>query len=160
MPINLQRQLNMLLGQGSLTYLSEVEKPAWKGIDGLDKYILSLAPGYVSGGFFQIAGSTSQVIALPELYDSAERLCCLISAFGQVRLSTVIPVTGTSVCTLNGTSAIEAVTYFQSRVTSITITTPTATPVKVRYSLYQLPDLEDADSFRGGVYNFGRLTDG
>ncbi len=156
--INVLRQINVLLGQGVFTYASEIKTPAWKGIDIPDKYKLVVSPGDIDGGFYSIAGSTTHTIALPENYVNTARLFCLISAFGQVRVAVVNPALGTSTFTLNGTTTVEAVASWNGRVSSMTITTPSATAVKVRYSLFMMPDLNDADSFRGGVYNFGELT--
>ena len=163
--INVLRQINSLIYPGILRYGNEAQQPAWKMLDVSDKYKLVVPEGFYSAGFYQVAGSTSQVIALPELYDSAERLVCLISAYGQVRVTVDRPVGADSVFTLNGTAAtaddlngIEAPAFWCGRVTSITVTTPTATAVKIRYSLYQQPDLADMDSFRGGIYNYGILT--
>jgi hypothetical protein len=163
--IKVLRQINLVLNQGILTYGSEAQSPEWKGIDVSDKYKLVVAPGLITGGFYQVAGSTSQVLGLPELYDPAERLCCFVSALGQVRVTVDRPSGTDSVFTLNGTAqssslprGIEACSYWTGRVTSITVTTPTATAVKIRYTLYQLPPLDEMDSFYGGVYNYGLVT--
>ena len=156
--INILRQINLLVGQGVFNYVSEVKTPAWKGVDIPDKYKLVVPPGYLNGGFFRVAGSTTQVLTLPELYLPTERLFCLVSAFGQVRVTTVHPVHGNSVFTLNGSDIREAVATWNGRVTSISVTTPTATAAIIRYSFFQMPDLNEMDSFRGGVYNFGVNT--
>lgn len=158
MTIKILRQINLHLVQGDQDYLSQTSEDCWKGIDVPDKYKLQVEAGLIAGGYYQIGGSTSQTIALPEGYSSADRLFVLLSAFGQVRVTVVSPAHSNSVFTLNGTTTREAVATWNGRVTSITVTTPTSTAVKVRYSLYQLPDLTDPDSFWGGVYNFGSLT--
>lgn len=156
--IKVLRQYNLILGEGDLDEGSEVNNPAWRGLDVSDKYKLLVEQGQITGGYYQIAGSTSQTVALPEAYDVAERLCTLITAYGQVRVAIVHPVRGTSTFTLNGSADSPASYACNGLVTSITITTPTATAVKVRYTLYEQPDLTSMDSYYGGVYNYGVLT--
>lgn len=156
--MNILRQINLMLASGDLDEASMVQIPAWKGQDVQPKYILVVGSGDQTAGYASLDGSTSHTIPLPEGYSSANRLAVALKAYGQVRVTIASPAHANSVFTLNGSTTVGAPVVYNGRVTSITVTTPSSTDVKVAYFLFELPDLTDRDSFRGGVYNFGSIA--
>ncbi len=130
----------------------------WDFRDVTPSAILKLADGKWVADSRTIAISSSLTLALPADYDTAERLCVNIQTNRLLKAVVVIPVVGTSTALIRpGLSTDQNGLWVSaSRVTSIVITNTSSTlTAKVSWALYELPDLEDPDSFLQGYQTIG-----
>ncbi len=155
----IQRQFAGFLGVGSntdpVTY--SISNRVWDMRDTYPANVLQVADGLRLSFESQIASLGTLVLPLPPEYDTAEKLFVCIRSNLLVKVATVIPIIGTSSSLIRPGLATDqnGVQSFISRVTSITITNPSATTATVQYTAFQLPDLAASASWRDGYQTTG-----
>ncbi len=102
----------------------------------------------------------SYTIPLPLAYTSASRLFFRLRTDVIVKVTTVMPVLGTSeaLCRPGIATDQDGVYTFCGRVTSITVTNPTALDATFQFVVFQYPDLTDNDSWRDGYLTTGVVS--
>lgn len=154
MTVYLQRQFAGWLAPGNdedpVTY--PPQSRVWDLRDVYPSNVLQIDQGLQNSFETTIATLGSLTVALPQLYVSTEKLFVLIRGNKLLKVVTVIPVAGTSSALLRpGLDTDQnGVHCFCSRVTSITITNPSADTATVQYFLFQMPDLSLAASWEQG----------
>lgn len=159
----IQRQIGASLVEGQKASLPDGTVFPFKLIDVLPKYVLSLANGKFTSDYVNIASGGSFTVPLPHDYSSNNRLSCIFRSIPSCRLSLVsAAVGGTSVFLIKGSSGTnkgnhEGILMFQDFVGSITLNVPVAfaASARVDYFLWEIPDLDDPDSYRIGERAIG-----
>lgn len=102
--------------------------------------------------------TASFTIQLPEDYTGADRLFAIFESDGILRVAVTLTDMSTSTVLVRGTSDAKGFYSFTEKVSSITISNPSAVSINVRYAVMTYPDLTVAASFRGGASVFGVYT--
>lgn len=105
--------------------------------------------------YISIASLASYTVPLPDGYTNAAYLACNFRCLGRLKFSVVSPSHTTSVAICEATTTYPGYYGITDQVTSITITNPTASTVKLRYILVQLPDLSANASYLRGALTTG-----
>ena len=152
------RQFSALLAQGNVA-VDEFSLPVYQSYDVSPTIKPKLDAGKNAGDYITIAASGSYTVQLPDEYTSAERLFVLISAAGIIRCVIVSPAHATSTILIKGEDSDRPGVYgCCERITSITLSNPTAAAVLVQVSLFELPDLTLSSSFSNGPYAFNGVS--
>jgi hypothetical protein len=118
-----------------------------------------IEPGKNIGAVITLAAAGTYLVQLPNDYDTENRLFVLISAQGVCRCVLVSPAHATSTILIKGESSARPGIYSVcERVSSITLSNPTATAFDVQVSTYELPDLSLSASFSNGPYAFNGVS--
>lgn len=157
--MNLLRQLNARLLEGEQTNVAGSRRIPFKLTDVSPSVVLKLGDGECIHDSYNFSTGTSFVVPLPVSYTSADQLQVFLQATKTCKVVIVSPVEGTSTIILYGTDSSTdgdhfGVLSFTQRITSITITSAQSN-VQVNYSLFKLPDLSLAASFRDGSLTTG-----
>lgn len=150
----ISRQFSAQLAQGNVQD-DEYYLPVYQSYDVDPSIKLEIDPGKNAGDYITIAAAGSYIVQLPDEYDTAERLFVLIAAEGICRCVIVSPVHSTSTALIKGEDSERPGLYSVcERVTSITLSNPTAVAINVQVSLFELPDLTVSSSYSNGPYVF------
>lgn len=159
--MNILRQIGMILAKGQLTTPVQATDVRQRWRDVPPKLALSIADGKYEAGA-ALVNTTPQTIALPAGYTAGQCLYCAFSigGTGTIKVTVVSPDHGTSVYLLQGSN--DAVNGFHTRplvwcgtVTSITCVAGTASAVPIDWTMFELPDLTLAASYRIGQLALG-----
>lgn len=152
-----QRQLTMMLARGDVDTIGEADQFPFRLRDVRPSTILKLEPGLRCMQALSLDGGDTYTVQLPDDYDSAEKLHGVFVTDGIMKAVVTSPeLTGTSTQLIKGTEDDGRGTWvFQQRITSIVISNPTAAAINVEYMLFQLPDLDEASSYRNGSRTIG-----
>lgn len=155
---NLQRQISYHLVRGNVKSAVPAARE-WDFEDVDDRYILNIGEGEVTGGSRLIpANGGSFSLPLPPDYDNTQPLVCFVSAFGIVKVTFTKTNALQGAFLLKGTNEREATSYFSEYISSVLISNPSPDDVFIRYFLWQQPDLETSQAYRGGALYFGAFT--
>ncbi len=129
----------------------------WETRDVYPSSILKIEDGLQISFETTLATLGSLVLPLPQLYDSANRLFVLIRSNLLVKLVTIHPVLGTSSSLLRPGADTDQNGFqsFVGRVTSITLTNPSATTATIQYMAYEYPDLTLSASWQNSFQTPG-----
>lgn len=156
----LLRQLSYHLARGNVKSAVPAARE-WDFEDIDDRLVLIIGEGRITGGSRNVPASGSFSIPLPPNYDITQPLVCFISSYARTKV-TFMRVDTTQCDLLSwGAADREATLYFTDIIPgSIIISNGESEPTFIRYLLFQQPDLNSSDSFRGGSLNFGVDTNG
>lgn len=161
----IRRQNSVRVCEGLVQNLSEGYVFPFRLTDVLPKYVLKLEDGKYTQNYVRLAATESVTVALPANYDTDQRLACVIRSTAIVKAVIVDPVLGTSTHLIKSTSGSTKGNHFgvlqwQGRITSITLSVPTAFDTAlVDWFLWEIPDLEDPDSWQIGTQATGFVGD-
>lgn len=163
----IQRQIFATMSAGELERSSGIVNAAYRLKDVLPKYQLIIPDGKWTSGQFTLAGGTNRDIPLPADYNDETKILAIYVIVDLIAQLRVMSGTGggTSNLMIRGISADEpgfavfqtGVEYFSANNLNILIP-PGAADTTVQYFMYEMPDLNDASSFRGGVEAVGYVT--
>ena len=157
--MNILRQIAATMARGNISELNGMAVVEWLSHDVRSKYQLLVGDGKCVGGYPSIVASGSYSVPLPTEYSSTSRMLCIFASTGVARVSVVSPDHSNSTIILKGESSSRpGIVVWNGTITSITVANPGSSEIGVQYSLVELPDLTDVDSFRGGIYNYGSIT--
>lgn len=161
----LQRQIASWLATGNHPRMAEATVFPWRARDVRATLALVLGDGKVAGDSIRLDNGDSFLVPLPNAYDSSNPLFAIIRASSIGKCVTVSPAHATSTVLIKGTDSDAAGAYpgflqWSGRVTSITLSNPQPSdPVLFDWLLFEVPDLDEASSFRGGNAAFGYVVD-
>lgn len=155
----IQRQICAFLATGDVPSMAEATVFPWRQRDVRPNLVLKLAAGKQTGDSIRLNAGQSFSVPMPDDYDTARPLFCVISASSVAKVVTVSPAHATSTALIKCATGYPGVLEWVGRVTSITVSNPHATDeTLIEYFLHELPDLTLAASFRGGSFAFGYIT--
>lgn len=140
------RRFAAKLADGTISLYRAVISPRWQ-LKELFK-VGVIVPGHVSGHAL-LATTEAFTMPLPYGYTSASYAQLLIRAEGVLKVAVASPAHTTSTLLIYGSSTEKGQFVITDKITSITVTNPTAGNVQFDYCVVQLPDLTLDASYYG-----------
>lgn len=125
--------------------------------DRLDMLPLDIADGKTLSEKFTNAANTTETLDLPDSYDSANNLFVMLITKADLTLEVTSPeFSGGKSVVVRGNSTHPGIFVWQGRVTSLETTVPTgATAAEIEVFMYEIPTLNDSDSYSDGPIALG-----
>lgn len=154
----LYRQISALLTRNSVETVAEAP-PGPKNRLAHSLQTLVVADGKFTADYEPIAAAASKTLQQPSDYLSSKRLYFSLQTSSTVKVTITSPVSGTSVFVVKAATNHPGELTMQGRVTSIAVAAPAGGGTAlVKWVMFEVPDLSDADSFRGGVLATGVVS--
>lgn len=159
------RQITARLAAGArLTSVADAVTFPFRMNDVLRRFILKIEDGLWCADTVYLDASDAEALPLPAAYQPTERLHVMLRASLPVKVVVVNNLAVSSSFLIQAMKSTAegvhpGVLTFQGKVASITVSVPAASDdVQVDYFAFQLPDLNDADSYRDGLQAVGVIT--
>lgn len=151
-----RRNLTACIVDGARKQVSDGTDVLWRTLDVKPSVALRIDDSKLTLNKFSLAASGSYVLQLPPGYSSAERLAVVLTVVGVVQAVIVSPAVSTSTQLIASIDGQAGILSFQERVTSITLSNPTAsTTAYGEYCVFEIPDLTSPDAYRDGTRTIG-----
>lgn len=138
---------------------TEFSQPFYQSFDVNPNVKLKTDAGKNAGDVIYLAAAGSATVQLPINYDTANRLFLEILSEGICKIVVTSAEHSTSTALIKGESSARPGFYSTcQRVSTITLSNPTATGFNVQVSMFELPDLTDSDSYTMGPYAFNGVS--
>lgn len=145
-----KRRFGLQVGEGTLQGLSDIpiDRAAYE-IKTANPVALIVARH--QNGYISIAAASSMTVSLPSGYNATtSRLFLLMRVDGIVQVTIASPAHTSSVFMLKGLTTQKGQYSTVDKISSITIYNPTASAVRLRYIVMEMPDITLAASFYDG----------